>query len=105
MTADNIPPGYVATLRQMIDGAQRWLVVYPESVTIRLVPKGVMLVGSLDDAGVRLLAGDEPAIRFLRAVDAASNHEATIFLVHCMVEFLPAERVRRGVLPLSLVAS
>lgn len=98
-----IPPGYVQTLHDMIDGAKRWLAAHPDCVTIRVAPKEVMLVGALNERAVRLLAADEPTKRFLRAVDAASAHQATIFLLHCMLDFLPAERVTRADLPLSLV--
>jgi len=99
------PAGYVECLRKMIDGATRWLSVFPDVVTLRLAPKEIMYVGNLDERGVRLLAGDDVSARFLRAVDEASGHEATIFLVHCMAEFLPVERVRRVPLPIGAVQS
>lgn len=98
MNKRELPPGYVETAEQMIAAAQRWLAFFPARVTLRLAPSELMYVGNLDERGIALLAGDDVTKQFLRAIDKATNHQATIFLVHCIVDFLPPDRVRREVL-------
>jgi len=77
-----LPPGYAICFRRMAIAAARWIEERgKEGLAFSLPPDdGVMFIAPLSDEAIEMLGANEMAREFLRAMDAAAEHEATAFL-------------------------
>lgn len=91
----NFDPGYVRCIETMLRAALSWCEDRGrDGLSFSLPDPEWMFIGALDEKTVPLLANNETSRQFLLALDAATNHEATMFQAAVVVRLLqlPWER-------------
>lgn len=85
----DFPPAYYAQCEIMYAVGRKFLAEHPCAViTFNPVPREVLILGNLNEAGIAYLACSEDAKAMLRAMDKAVKHEATILQASAVIDTL-----------------